>query len=109
MGESEVPTILSAVLTTLCRDFQLEALQAPDHTEMQLVSILPIVPLEKVVRMGGRVGGARLIQRRKCKSCCTLLMSALVVEDSKKTPKMNRNEIIPIYKGMCTDIASFPL
>ena len=45
MGGSEVPMIFSAVLTTLCKDFQSEALQAPDQTEMQLVRILSIVPL----------------------------------------------------------------
>ncbi len=40
MGGSEVPVILSAVLTTVCRDSQSEALQAPHQTEMQLVSML---------------------------------------------------------------------
>lgn len=45
MGGCEVPMIFSTVLTTLCRDFQSEALQDPDQTEMQLVSMRSIVPL----------------------------------------------------------------
>lgn len=45
MGGSDVSKIFSAVLTMLCRDFQWEALQAPNQTEIQLVSMLSIVPL----------------------------------------------------------------
>ena len=45
MGGKELPMTFSTVLTTLCRDFQSEALQAPDQKEMQLVSMLSIVPL----------------------------------------------------------------
>ncbi|MED6237297.1 hypothetical protein ATANTOWER_022227 [Ataeniobius toweri] len=37
--------ILSTIFTTLSTHFQSEALQAPDRTEMQLVSMLPIVCL----------------------------------------------------------------
>ncbi len=45
MEGSEEPIIFSAVLTTLCTDLQSEALQSPDHTEMQLVNMLSIIPL----------------------------------------------------------------
>lgn len=45
MGGSDVPLTSTTFLATLCRDFQSEALQAPDQIEMQLVIMLSIVPL----------------------------------------------------------------
>lgn len=55
MWGSGVPVIFSSVLTTLCRDFQSKALQAPDHTDMHAVSKFSIELLYKVVSMrGGR-------------------------------------------------------
>lgn len=45
MRGSEVLMVFSTVLITLCKNFQSETLQAPDQTEIQLVSMLSIVPL----------------------------------------------------------------
>ena len=68
MGGSEVPVIFCTVLTTLCRESQSEALQDPEQTGIKLVSMLSILPLSKVTRIGeGRY--ALLIQRRKCMCC----------------------------------------
>lgn len=64
MEGREEPMIFSAVLTTLCRDFQSAALHAPTHTEMQLVRMLSMVPLKKVVRMGG----GRRVHLHQCSS-----------------------------------------
>ena len=80
MEGSEVPMIFSAVLTTLCTVFQSDALQLPDQTEMQLVMMLSIVPLQKVVRMGGG-SWALLMRRRKNSRFCALFTSEAVFED----------------------------
>ncbi|XP_034023464.1 uncharacterized protein C3orf67 homolog [Thalassophryne amazonica] len=66
----------AAVLTTLCKDFQSEALQLAHQTEMQLVSRILMVPLEKVERMGGG-RDALLICHRKCRRYCALFAREL--------------------------------
>ncbi len=70
--------IFSAVFTVRWRVLWSAALQLPYQTVMQLVSTLSMVPLLKVVRMGG--GRLALFSRwREFRRCCAFLESDIVL------------------------------
>ncbi len=70
--------IFTAVFTVRWRVLRSAALKFPYQTVMQLVSTLSMVPLEKVVRMGGgRLTLSPPVEKSRC--CCAFLENYMVL------------------------------